>query len=250
MFKPNYDSFYKRHANQSKEWLQADRKELYELNLKTNYDLLKNNNWIDNSFTYKFNSHGFRCEEFTNDPTIMFLGCSFTCGIGLPVDNIWPELLSKKLNMRCANLGIGGSSIDTAFRLCHGWIDIINPQLVVLLEPPGVRLELVYDDTIVNLNAGITVFENGFLASKNLQSPNHNNHQIFIKEWSIDDNNDYFNKIKNKLAIESICSARNIKYLSISFSELFKRKVDQARDLSHYGVMSNQLFSDYVLTKI
>jgi hypothetical protein len=250
MFKPNYDSFYKQHANTTRYWLQNDRKELYELNLKSNYDLLKNNNWIDNSFTYKFNSHGFRCDEFTDEPSIMFLGCSFTCGIGLPIDYIWPELVSKKLNMRCANLGIGGSSIDTAFRLCHGWIDIIKPQIVILLEPPGVRVELVYNDTIVNLNTGITVFENGFIASKNLQNPNHNNHQTFIKEWSLDDNNDYFNKIKNKLAIESICSARNIKCLSIPFKEIFKRKVDLARDLSHYGIKSNQLFADYILTKI
>ena len=99
MFEPNYNSYYKEYANKSLDWLPMDTKELYEKNLKEKYQLLKQHDWIDKSFTYKFNSHGFRCEEFTNKPTIMVLGCSFTCGIGLPIEFIWPELISKNLNL-------------------------------------------------------------------------------------------------------------------------------------------------------
>ena len=127
-----YTSIYKKYASRSLNWLPMDSEELYLNNLKNpaQYELLKTHNWIDSNFTYKFNANGFRCNEFTSDPTIMFIGCSHTIGIGLPEDNTWPSIVSKKLNMACANLGQGGGSADTAFRLCHGWIDQIKPKIV------------------------------------------------------------------------------------------------------------------------
>ena len=230
MFKPNYDSYYKKYANQSLDWLEMDVKNLYEKNIKENYQLLKLNNWIDKSFTYKFNSHGFRCNEFSDDPTIMFLGASSTVGVGLPIDYIWPEVISKNLNMRCANLAIGGSSCDTAFRLCHGWIDIIKPHLVIFFGPPSGRLELVNADTITNLN---------------LAWPDTN--KDFLKKWGIDDNNIYFNEIKNRLAIENLCLSRNIKFHFVNFGI---DKIDLARDLMHSGINSNQKFAEKILARI
>jgi len=231
MFKPNYDSIYKIYANQSIDWLRMDTKELYEKNLKEKYQLLKQHDWIDKSFTYKFNSHGFRCDEFTDKPTIMFLGASVTCGIGLPIEFIWPEVVSKNLNMHCANLGIGAGSNDSAFRLCNGWIDIINPQLVILLPPPPDRLEL--------LNS--TVINNVCLS---WDTPNN----TFLKEWIMDDNNSYFNNLKNKLAIQHICATRNIKFLSVEFGSPYS--IDLARDLCHGGIQSNKIFAEHVLTKL
>jgi len=231
MFKPNYDSFYKKYTNQSLDWLPMDTKALYEKNLKEKYQLLKVNNWIDKSFTYKFNSHGFRCEEFTNDPSIMFLGCSFTCGIGLPIETIWPELVSKHLNMRCANLGQGGGSNDTMFRLCHGWIDIVNPKIVFVLNPPGIRFEIVDESNIDSLSIAW-----GY------------KYRTFLSDWSKDDNNNYFNNLKNNLAIENLCKARNIKYVLLDCNQF--PKIDAARDLSHAGVLSNKKFTEYAINQI
>jgi hypothetical protein len=234
MFKPNHDSFYKNYANQTLDWLQMDNEDLYKKNLKENYDLLETNGWINQKFTYKFNSHGFRCDEFSIDPTIMFLGCSNTCGVGLPVDTIWPEIVSKNLNMRCANLGIGAGSNDTTFRLCDGWIDRINPQIVILLRTYPHRLELVDSSTIYNLS----------LTRKNLDEVS----REFLTKWSTDDNNGYFNDLKNHLAIQHICASRNIKFLSLEPTQLYH--VDTARDLSHCGKNSNKMFADTVLSKM
>ena len=238
MFTPNYDSIYKKHfANEVLYWLPMDTKELYEKNLKEKYQLLKLNNWIDKSFTYKFNSHGFRCEEFTDDPTIMFLGCSNTCGIGLPLESIWPEIVSNNLNMHCANLGMGGASNDTTFRMCHGWIDKINPKLVVLNCPPTPRIELArfneYD--FLNINNQIS----------NLKNINE-----FMKDWISDENNIYFNQLKNVLAIENLCIHNNIKCIKFSYLEFNSFYVDYARDLNHLGVKSNKNFAEHVLAKI
>jgi hypothetical protein len=236
MFTLNYNSYYKDLANKKLYWLPMDTRELYEKNLQEKYELLKTNNWIDRVFSYKFNSHGFRCEEFTEDPTIMFLGCSNTCGIGLPIDNIWPEMVSKNLNMRCANLGMGGASNDTTFRMCHGWIDNINPKIVILNCPPTPRLELArfnkYDFLSIN------------------QTSNSKYIDEFVKTWITDENNIYFNQLKNVLAIENLCIQNNIKFLKFSYLEFNSFFEDYARDLTHLGVKSNSNFAEHVLSKI
>ena len=234
MFKPNHDSFYKTYANQTLDWLTMDTEDLYKKNLKENYNLLKINGWLDHTFTYKFNSHGFRCDEFSTASTIMFLGCSNTCGIGLPLDSIWPELVSKKLSMRCANLGIGGASNDAAFRLCNGWVDRINPQILIFLRAGSHRLELLDSTTISNL----------CLTWNNIDNTIHK----FLKKWTIDDNNSYFNELKNYLAIQHICASRNIKFLSLDSTQMYH--VDKARDLAHWGKNSNKIFADTVLSKL
>jgi hypothetical protein len=230
--KLNYNSFYKDFANMTLDWLPMDTESLYKKNLKLRYANLEKNGWIDNPFTYKFNSNGFRCDEFSHQTTIMFLGCSHTCGIGLPIDTIWPELVTKELKMKCANLGIGGGSSDTAFRLCHGWIDIIKPTIIVYAIPTGVRTELVSNTTIQNLSVTTKEYRDYFL------------------DWSIDENNHTFNKLKNSLAIQQMCNQRNIKYVEFDLDTLDISPTDYARDLVHYGVNTNKSFSQKVLSTI
>jgi hypothetical protein len=233
MFKPNYHSFYKEYANKTLAWLPMDTEELYKKNLKKNYQLLKHNNWIDKSFTYKFNSHGFRCNEFSTDPTIMFLGCSNTVGIGLPIESIWPEIVSNQLSMNCANFGQGAGSNDTMFRLCHGWIDVINPKIIVVLNAPGIRIETVNNSTIEFLSPTWS-----------------DRHTSFLKEWGKDDNNNYFNTLKNNLAIKSMCEERKIKYIIIEDSKFFSYGIDNARDLAHLGISSNKNFAEFILNQL
>ena len=220
-----------------------DTKELYQKNLKENYQLLKENNWIDNHFTYKFNSHGFRCEEFTDNPSIMFLGCSHTLGVGLPIETIWPELVSKQLGMRCANLGIGGSSNDTAFRLCHGWIDIIRPKIIIILEPYSNRIELIDSYHTYNLS-------HWMLSSE--ESNSKKSFYNFYRTWIEDENNSYFQKLRNKLAIENLCNSRNIKLISADCDDLpyVFAENDFARDLVHFGIKTHKNIADYFLSKI
>jgi len=226
---PNYDSFYKQYCNTKLKWLSMDTEELYKINLAEHKHLLEKNNWIDNPFTYSFNSKGFRCNEFTSNPTIMFLGCSFTCGIGLPVDAIWPELVANTLGMHCANFGQGGGSSDTAFRLCHGWIDRIKPKIVIFLQPPGIRWELVCDKNLEFLGFANDSFK----------------YFDYKAQWGIDENNNYFNKTKNSLAIEHLCNSRQIKFLKFN-SFLSADSEDLARDLKHSGIKSHQLFAKQV----
>lgn len=230
-----YDSFYKRYANQTLDWLPMDTKELYNQNIKQKYKMLEENGWINNHFTYKFNSDGFRSLEFTDDPTIMCLGCSFTCGVGLPVESIWPELLAKNLNLRCANLGVGASSMDTAFRLASGYIDKIKPKIVVCLIPPIHRFEIIGSD--------ITQIIPGWIP---------NGLDSFYSKWLETEFNADLNCEKNLLAIQMLCHSRNIKFVSYDSLELADPRYQTAfaRDLAHPGAMYHTIFSNKVLTEL
>lgn len=236
--KLNFDSFYKEHANQTLQWLQTDLEEIYNKNLRENYDKLQRYGWIEQHIDYKFNSAGFRCKEFTNDPSIMFLGCSYTCGVGLPLETIWAELVAKEFDMSCANLGIGGGAADTAFRLCLGYIDAIRPKAVVYLPPPGVRLELDIDNKMVPIN---------------VSSYKGNDYNILIRQffklWLIGEtNNDCLNRMKNSMAINHLCATRNIPFIELDADRLIT--LDYARDLMHVGKESHMSFSRYVVDEI
>jgi hypothetical protein len=243
-YRSNYYNF--RHKQFS--WFNTDSKETYLLNFKTRKNELKLHGWIDTHITYKFNSYGFRCEEFDNNPTVMVLGCSHTFGVGMPVDKIWPEMLAKELNMKCANLGINAGSLDNAFRMCHGYIDIVKPKIVVLLEPPPNRIQLfMVNDFPVDI--GIWSI-NGKISNGSIES--------FAKLWLSNDNNHRFNREKNILAIEQMCIERNIKFVYESHSEIYVggppgSELEPgvlARDLLHTGTLGHEKLTKKLLLKI
>jgi len=231
----NYNSADINFANSSQRWHGSDSEESYKKNLKEKSALLNEYGWNDKQFDYSFNSKGFRCSEFTSDPTIMFLGDSRTIGTGLPVDTIWSELVTKSLNMKCANLGQGGGSFDTAFRLCLGYIDKIKPKIVIFLQPGSYRWELISEDSI------------HFFGIWSIDTT-HKDYKNYMQKYMIDENNNYFNNYKNILAIESLCKERQIKFLNFETKDLAKR--DLARDLMHPGIQSHLQFSNKVLSKL
>lgn len=237
---PNYESYHIDYASETLNWFSSDSLETYNHNVKNRLTDLQATGLMDYKFNYKFNSLGFRCDEFTNNPCIMFLGCSNTVGTGLPQENIWPELLSKKMNMQCANLGISGGSLDTSFRLCHGYIDRINPKIVVLLPSNGIRCEFVSNMGLENLGAWVFDTHYGVEDSQ---------YKNFYRMWSVDNNNDFFNREKNILAIESLCVKRNIKFV-LAQQDALDTPGSFARDLQHYGIEAHKSFADKILLKL
>lgn len=219
---------YIEYANTEINWLPMDTEKLYNLNLKYKKSLLEQYNWIDSNFTYKFNKHGFRSDEFTNDPSIVFLGCSITAGIGLPIEATWPTLVANHLNLRCYNLGIGGASNDTAFRLAHVWIEKLKPQIVVFCQTYAERYELHSSTGIISNIAK----ECG----------------DFYNHWLSNNNNSLLNSIKNRLAINQLCNQFGIKFVHTDVNDVVV--IDKARDLAHPGIKSNLEFSKLVLSRI
>lgn len=65
--------------------------------------------------SYKYNSKGFRDEEWPDDlsDVLWCVGDSFTVGMGQPYEEIWPRLLERKTGKRCLNIGVSGTSNDS-----------------------------------------------------------------------------------------------------------------------------------------
>lgn len=134
----------------------VDTAELYELNKETRQDELDACGWKEMSngeyawnpanplmsdtisLAYRFNSHGFRGNEFpdTKTPrTLITLGCSFTFGTGMPEGLIWPTLVGQSLLVRAINLSIPGATLDDNFKWLLAWLPILRSETVLCVEP-------------------------------------------------------------------------------------------------------------------
>lgn len=85
--------------------------------------------------SYVYNSRGFRDEDWPKDlsDVVWCVGDSFTVGLGQPVSETWPQVLSKMIAKRCLNLGEDGASNDT---ICQRSIQIIktyNPKYLIIM---------------------------------------------------------------------------------------------------------------------
>jgi hypothetical protein len=97
--------------------------------------------WL--GISYEANEHGYRSPEFNKPADILTLGCSQTFGIGIEsIENIWPSILSKKMNLSYANLGRGGSSINSQIRQAHAYINQYGkPKHIFAIFPDFDRFE-------------------------------------------------------------------------------------------------------------
>lgn len=222
----------KKFANQELLWYPYDDEESYQNNLLTRRDDLSRLGWIDKKITYKLNSAGYRSDEF-QDNSIVFLGCSITFGIGLPLESIYPTIVSAALDLPCSNLAVSGSSSDTAFRLSEYWLPKLKPKIVIMMTPDKSRLELLGKEiTNFRVNA-------------------HSMNNLFYQKWLMDEENTRLNQLKNILAVKSICTELGIKFLPFTVEQDFCFiESDLARDLSHPGRLSHIKTAKKILSNI
>ena len=222
-------------------WYASDKEELYKKNLKSEYELLKKYNWIDTEIQYKINSQGFRCNNFNEDKGIVFLGCSTPFGVGINVENTFPYLLSKRLNLECWNLSIPGVSNDTSYRIAKYWIPKLNVKIVYLILTYPTRREWFMN---INNNEQFETYN----LNKDPILINHNSSKKWFEDIVKHDINNFINVQKNVDAIKSICKEYNCllnifsiykwldyKLLQTKYSWQ-KNPPDMARDLIHFGI--------------
>lgn len=137
-------------ANKTHQWCPSDSEDNYKPHQKDG-----SANYRIDSFDYKFNSDGFRCDEFSkhSDLPILFMGCSYTEGIGLPLEEVWSSHVLNKIKMLPQNkekcipywsLAIGGTSIDTMARELSNYVDKVKPHTIFYLLSSFYRRELKY----------------------------------------------------------------------------------------------------------
>lgn len=238
MTKLNFTSLYDEHKNKELFWLATDSEERFKQNSKFRINELKFFGWLDKKITYRFNSLGFRCNEFSNKDSIMFLGGSDTLGLALPLEETWSYMIADALHLEFVNLGLDGGSADTSFRMCRGYIDRIKPKIVVYNQPPMSRLEMIYKSKPVN------VCLTGYSEYSNSE---------YIQHFLLDETNIALNYEKNLLAIKMLCSDRGIKFVHFDNFETKispLSKTDYARDLMHYGTLHNSEFFKFAMSKM
>lgn len=220
-----------KNANQTFKWFGADSFVNYNKNLAHHSADLSKYNWIDADIDYKINSHGFRCEEFNLNDSIMFLGCSLTFGIGLPLEKTFAYKVSQSLNLNCQNLSVGGASSNTSFRIAMTYIRELKPKIVVILFNFSSRFELLTCEKAIAFG------------------PNFQNEKTwFYREWLDTPENSYLNEQKNIMAIHKLCDIHGCKFINLS--ELYCPVTDKARDLQHPGIQYHQFISDQLLQQL
>jgi hypothetical protein len=137
------------------EFLHTDSKELFLKNKKKFGTSWK---WYDNSnFTYKINKHGYRMnkelDEVNFDSYYAFFGCSFTVGIGLPLEETFAYKISKKAGVDYINGSIGGAS---PMFVQANLIELFSkapklPKAVIVNWPPIDRQMYWYENNLLFL---------------------------------------------------------------------------------------------------
>lgn len=232
-------------ANQEFDFMPTDTKENFEklCEVEEYREYFRNFGWLEpKAITYKLNSHGFRSEEFLPDQDcIVALGCSFTVGIGLPIESVWPSLVGQALGKKVYNLAWGGNSADTCFRMAEYWIPALKPKAVFMLAPPKARFELLLDSKMQPYEI--------FMPSNEV-SFGHDRYGEFLKHWFSNDDNVNINHKKNKLAVQALCDNLNIPcqiYNADEHMAWSREEVGYARDRMHAGPKGHKLLAERML---
>jgi hypothetical protein len=228
------------YANQTLNWFSTDSEKLYQYNLINNYELLNKYGYIENKIEYKFNSQGFRCDEFSQKESVVFLGCSITQGVGVSFENTFAHLIANTLDLQCWNLGQQSKSSDSAFRILLEYINKLNIKMVITFLPLKDRFELLtYDGSI------------DFIPSKKYTE---SYVEEYYKLYNSIPENAHINSLKNILAIKQLCLEKNIKFVDVSndLGEISIPKTLQplGRDLIHPGPANHYCRSQIILNKI
>lgn len=246
-------SFRKR--GQTLTWFGPDN----EKNFLANKNKTEMKPWLNVEILYKINDHGFRCQNIdSSKDSLVFLGCSHTFGVGLPEYDTFASHVAEHFNLTNFNLGVPGGSMDTCFRLGKYWIPAIRPKCVILAQPIDIRLEVIEDDEIKQLNPS-NIFDMKHV--KVGKDPRDNfvsrssgsKYEDFYLSWTDNHSNCALNKEKNTLALEHICYQNDIPFLYFDYEELAKKHKpiqDYARDLMHYGPSVQEDIANYVIERL
>ena len=191
--------------------------------------------------SYRLNSEGFRGDEFNSDnPNIVTLGCSYTFGIGLAEQDIWPSMLGQHLNLAVHNLAIPGSSPDRAFALAEYWLPILKPQRVYMATPCRGRMDVIlYDGRHETIMPG-----DSYDGQYRL------NEGEYYKQWIAQEQNSWVNIRRNEAAVAGLCYSLNIPVCIYRADECFgwgRDMIGYARDLMHAGIEGHNMVVENML---
>lgn len=230
-------------ASTESDFISSDTKESFDklCQVPEYVEYFRTNGWLEpGAITYKINSYGFRCAEFSSNDCMVALGCSFTMGIGLPLKSTWPQMVGTSIGLEPYTLAWGGNAADTCFRLAEYWLPRLRPKAVFVLTPPPARFELHRADH----NPPVEVY----LPQTESQSATEIDN--YLRHWFTVDENCRLNTTKNQLAIQALCQQLAMPcfvYNVFDWMAKSREEVGWARDRMHAGTIGHQQLANKMI---
>lgn len=278
------DLFYKAHGDKiitafnqdftsgTFEWIPSDSYQRFTQNL-TKHSENPNSMFFrslmfykNNPIIYTINEQGFRDDPLYTKPqeVDLYLGCSFSFGIGLHLENTWVHKVQKYLNFPGINASVPGSGVMTHYRMLvmlSKKFKIRNVFHFTDFEQP--RIEW-YKEALDKNKSFLTKYKNLL--------PNDGDVTPDLIENIFNDRNITYIQHLCKYAIKGFCEDSNINLFTVYHSDAnrynssyriydkteamysefyFNSKLDfLARDLSHLSIQRHHYIYLYFLDKL
>lgn len=118
--------------------------------------------WYDKSFSYDFNSSGFRMEKELSQVDYSnyyaFFGCSYTLGEGLPLEDTFAYKIAKDHGVDYINTAVGGSDCLLVLNKLVKLFDTVPvyPKCVIVNWPETYRHHFWFDDKVILMGPNLT----------------------------------------------------------------------------------------------
>lgn len=217
-------------------WDTFDTFEKFEKNIQVNKEL---EYYIDHPIKYTINklSHRNYKELDQFDDTIdLCLGDSYTFGVGLHREHIWPTLLEEHSNIEIYNAALPGSGILTWYRTLRYICSKKSVRNVYAFIPIGFPRYEFYDpnfDNYKQLNVHLPHFEN----------------QKSYWPLMVDENISLLYAIGVD-AIEGFCNRNNINFYFITSKDTMMEKLEKEYEEKNIPARDNRHFDTYYHKKI
>lgn len=263
--------------NKKFKWYPSDSEDTFKNNIKddTGKKLMRKLGWLDDNnipkdIFYNINECGFRCKNFSTvqNPGIMTLGCSFTFGVGLPIEDTFTQKVADHFDLENFNLSTPGRGLDflslyVSLFLQHE----LNPELikaiVVYLPPPGRETIFSYKGGFL----GMADLHNDVLNDSGWYTDSTISDLEFVYDdkdrtkidkyrsglWEhlmITKENHFKRDMQSLNTIKLFCLEHDIPLVIASKTSLLSTTIDFARDLMHFGPNTNTVISKELISKL
>lgn len=220
----------------------------------------------DNPIVYSINKEGFRDDPLDTKPqeVDLYLGCSFTFGIGVHTENTWVYKVQKYLNFPSINASVPGSGVMTHYRM-----------LVMLSSKFKIRNVFHFTDfeqSRVEWYKEVLDKNKSFLTKYKNMIPSDVEFSPDLMENVFNSRNITYMQHLCKYAMKGFCQDANINLYTVYHSDAnrfnstyrvygkaeslspqfhFDRNLDfLARDLSHLSIQRHHFIYVYFLSKL
>ena len=249
-------------VNRTLLWYGGDSPETYKKSNRLGRNLYDP---APSDISYKFNERGFRSDSFSDKSEfgVVFVGCSQTAGVGLPLRDMWAYRLLERIrektgkNIPYWSIAQPGAGLDTNAHDLYLLDQLLaeKPVMVICLAAPWHRREIMYNYQERRLWVRPGSFPLKQKVMDELFSDEwFGRYQLFrscmtidllVKSWNSKFYLGMWDNSESTIALDFLIDAFP-NFNRVDISSIKKHNTDFARDSVHWGPSMNaQLVEDY-----